>query len=820
MRFLYTKKIFAVALLLALLAGGILLPTHQVSAWSCALFPCPNDLIEGFLEAMRTLFGTLIAWAASALQWFIILSQDPNVIEPEVIKNSWEIFRNFVNMFFILILIIMAFGTIFDVHNYTFKDLFVKFLVIALLINFSFAIGVYVIKIGNGLSGVFLETVSDVGTRFDPIERLHESLGLKIFSSVTAVAGFQLRTIINLLGQVVLALITFGALLAAAIFVIIRIPILWFLLILSPFAWFGMLLPSIKKETWDKWLSIFISWTFFLPLYLFFVMMAIYINAFKSQITTPSIPSEGSELLTNFGVIDLLFYIVVITILIGGISMSFKIGGLAANGAGAVMKWAQNQVKSKSGVASLQAGVKKAYEARAKDITERGWRVPFTNRRFGGAQKQREREATIAKVFGGETMRQEQEKTRSENLKKGLEQIKQLYPNINSADSKAMMDKASGAEKLAWAQYRAEKGFINVTEANETWKALGGAETAAGREYLKTAQQWLSQADVNTIYTGATGALDKAAVAQIRAEKGWTADTTEINATIAALGGPSSEAGKKYLEALEKSDFGKAFATPKDKVDHARSLPDTSAIKKRLYLNLARKNQLLEGGDIEKLLALTENDSKEDQKKAKEMAMQSIRNIARTAKARKDLLLRTTSKAIKQTLASYMIENGEVKDFDAVQAILDPTNGFKENDTKALEMYEKINKENPLLATEIEFRRSNSISPTVRTGMLGMRVEAEQTLKTAQPEQVAKASNDIWQNNSFAQALENEITYREARDGTSTKTVVDPRFPNNPVLTVHKGAGYRYLENLRQSADTTEKQKLISDIMRRKGFIT
>src|SRR3989344_9561108 len=96
-----------------------------------------QGLIMGFI-------GTALAWTAYALAWFLKF-QGGFFENVTIVQTSWAIFRDFANMFFILILIIIAFATIFDWQNYNWKGLMAKFIIAALLINFSLAIGGFLI---------------------------------------------------------------------------------------------------------------------------------------------------------------------------------------------------------------------------------------------------------------------------------------------------------------------------------------------------------------------------------------------------------------------------------------------------------------------------------------------------------------------------------------------------------------------------------------------------------------------------------------------------------------------------------------------------
>src|SRR3989344_542465 len=100
----------------------------------------------------------------------------------QVVQTTWALVRNFSNMFFILGLIIMAFATIFDVSRYNFRTLIVRFLIVALLINFSLTIGETIIDWTQSLSSVFLTAMGSYGNLLggplDPAMLLGEPSGI------------------------------------------------------------------------------------------------------------------------------------------------------------------------------------------------------------------------------------------------------------------------------------------------------------------------------------------------------------------------------------------------------------------------------------------------------------------------------------------------------------------------------------------------------------------------------------------------------------------------------------------------------------------
>lgn len=414
------KKIIAIFFLL--LVVGVLVPTHGAKAIDISGY-----IEDGILSIAQIIFkglGILLSFFANALEKRIAFSQSDAVVAPPVIHQMWGLIRDFVNMFFILVLIIMAFGTIFDIKDYTFKDMFPRFLIAALLINFSFVITLYILGLSNGLAGVFLHSIDNLADRLG--QTLH--LGNIILTDPATTATLVEQTsqtgsafigsLITILGMTIFVFIAMGAIASAFIFVTIRIVVIWLLLIVSPIAWFGMTLPSLKKQTWDKWWETFISWSFFLPCYLFFVMMAVIITSERDSVGNSvdteklnasvslslSAPGEiAAKLLQIFPLNDILFFTLAIFILIGGIWASFQIGSLAANGAGAAMGFAQGRIKAlpiiPTGIPRFLGGKgnrqtswsdwEGGAEQVAKNIQEKGIPIKSLRWLFGGAEAQK-----------------------------------------------------------------------------------------------------------------------------------------------------------------------------------------------------------------------------------------------------------------------------------------------------------------------------------------------------------------------------------------------------------------------------------------------
>ena len=76
---------------------------------------------------------------------------------------GWRIVLGIVNMFFVLLLLWIAIATIFDFSMFSARSLLPKLIIMALLINFSFAIGKSIINLSNGIGNIFYEQIKRQG---------------------------------------------------------------------------------------------------------------------------------------------------------------------------------------------------------------------------------------------------------------------------------------------------------------------------------------------------------------------------------------------------------------------------------------------------------------------------------------------------------------------------------------------------------------------------------------------------------------------------------------------------------------------------------
>jgi hypothetical protein len=163
---------------------------------------------------------------------------------------GWEVTRNFANLFFALILLIIAIATVLPIDslsNYTAKRMLPNFIFVALFINFSKAIVGFLIDISQIIMISFYNS-------FGP------SLSQSINTSsdfAQSVSESSLAPEIIALFSVVLVLVLIGVLLWTALILAMRVVTLWVIIMISPLAFMSILIPGLKSisDDWSKQLK-------------------------------------------------------------------------------------------------------------------------------------------------------------------------------------------------------------------------------------------------------------------------------------------------------------------------------------------------------------------------------------------------------------------------------------------------------------------------------------------------------------------------------------------------------------------------------------
>lgn len=237
------------------------------------------DLVNRFIgivaglinEAVYFLFYWIIA---PALQAMLSIRTYTDTFAA-VVYPGWEIVRNICNLFFIVALIAIALATLFRVESYHFRQLLVKLIIAALLVNFSLAIAQVVLGIADTIQNQFLPNNIEVIRSLARDLMVDKSRDVAL-NNIFVLRANQLGTFsdtIRLLLTVSMSLASFVILGAVAVFLAVRIVMLWILLMLSPIPYIAGILPSTDQFR-GQWWSNFIKYAFFTPVMAFFLNVA------------------------------------------------------------------------------------------------------------------------------------------------------------------------------------------------------------------------------------------------------------------------------------------------------------------------------------------------------------------------------------------------------------------------------------------------------------------------------------------------------------------------------------------------------------------
>ncbi len=304
--------------------------------------------------------GTIIKFGASLVAYLgaMLLEMAFGIEEftkAGVVQMGWKIMRDLANMFFVLILLVIAFATILRLETYGMKALLPKLIIAALLINFSLVLAGVVIDFSQVLTHFFYDQVSSQGgvaaqianvSNFQKAWQLNSQANLpqKLAGGVSGV----LMTIFDIFFGTVLILSAGFVLMLGAFFLLVRLVTLWFLLIVAPFAWLLWILPN-TANLFRQWWSSFLKWAFFAPIYIFFVYLAI--KAGQGGSFADIIQMETENIINASGWREtigtalaaqprlLLQFICIMGILFGGLIAAQKMGVYGANGAMGIAKF-------------------------------------------------------------------------------------------------------------------------------------------------------------------------------------------------------------------------------------------------------------------------------------------------------------------------------------------------------------------------------------------------------------------------------------------------------------------------------------------------
>jgi len=363
------KKIFPYLLTVFLGVGIFLLAPNAHASWAA-------DIIGGLIGLIIGAIGLILILVMKAL---VAVAQYNNFITSAAVSNGWTIVRDVCNMFFVLILLIIAFATILKIEQYNYKKWLPKLILMAILINFSKTICGLLIDFAQVVMLTFVNAFKDVAAG-NLITNLGITEILTLAKSDASVGFWEIigAYVLGLL-YIIIALVVIVTMLAM---LVMRIVMIWIYIVLSPAAYLLSAFPggqTYAKQWWTEFsknlivgpVLAFFIWLSFVSLQTpisdsFPVTGDTQTEANQAGISTASEnPTSASKASSPEVFIK---FIIAIGMLIGGLKISQEIGGAAGGIAGKGMSKLSKGAAFAGGLgagAALWAGRKSAAGAKA-----------------------------------------------------------------------------------------------------------------------------------------------------------------------------------------------------------------------------------------------------------------------------------------------------------------------------------------------------------------------------------------------------------------------------------------------------------------------
>ncbi|HLD20194.1 MAG TPA: hypothetical protein VJB93_03045 [Patescibacteria group bacterium] len=332
-----SRKQATVLCFVALFFGVVFWATPTIShAWS--LTEAINGIINGVLGSIVWLLGKILTLLMAFLIW--IAGYNNIIYQPAVIKG-WLVMRDVLNVGFIIFMMIIAFGTIFNVERYSYKSMLAKVLLAAILVNFSKTLVGLAIDMAHVFTMMFFNAYKTAGAG-----NMTEALGLYEMLKFSDPGGGDS---LNILGAYLLAIImliiAIVTILVYLLVFVTRIIVLWFLTITSPVFFVMRAVPFGEKYA-SQWMTEFGKYVPMGPILAFFLWLSFAIMGTSHNTFDTVLESAGGNNVTgdlSAGVssvgspVNMLSFIVSIGVLWMALKYAGQTSGIAGKFAGTMM---------------------------------------------------------------------------------------------------------------------------------------------------------------------------------------------------------------------------------------------------------------------------------------------------------------------------------------------------------------------------------------------------------------------------------------------------------------------------------------------------
>lgn len=395
---------YFVLLLFFIAVAGIFVPQATYASIIDFLADPLGSLSGGIATLVGYLFlllANLVGQLLSVVIYVMLkIVQYNDFISSPAVSKGWIIIRDLFNMFFVVILLVIAFSAVLKIERYPYKRMLSAFLIAAVLVNFSKLICGILIDFSQILMLTFVNAFKDVaGGNFV------EMLGLKEIMSLSETVGAEKigpwTTTITIMLGFIMALVALVVMVVVTLIFVFRIVGLWFLVVLSPLAFMASVLPSTQsygRQWWQK----FTNYLIIGPVLAFFIWLSLAVvqepGGTQLLPATENIGDRFSVGVSQIGQPQyMLNFIIGIAMLIGSLMVAKQLGvagaGLATKAIGKMQGIATGAVKLPfKGLKFAGKEALKGTEARIGiPLTKERWQQAWQTRRTKVKEKREEK---------------------------------------------------------------------------------------------------------------------------------------------------------------------------------------------------------------------------------------------------------------------------------------------------------------------------------------------------------------------------------------------------------------------------------------------
>ncbi|MFA6389216.1 MAG: hypothetical protein WCW77_01400 [Patescibacteria group bacterium] len=569
-------------------------------------------------QIFLAVFGVFLTVLTAIL---LQVSSYNNIINVSAVTNGWVIVRDLCNMFFILILLIIAFATILRVESYNAKKLLPKLLIMAVLINFSKTICGLMIDASQVIMLTFVNAfAASKGALIDKTQILNIGVISNDALKDTASGSKQIETfniVISLVLGVIALIVTDIVILVMIAVLVVRIIMLWIYTILSPAAFLLSAFPAGQKYA-SQWWSEFAKYVTTGPVLAFFLWLALTtatgsagtLQTGSTGISTSEVCGGLSKFFCSTGFQT---YIIVIGFLMGGLMVAQQAGGLMAKVAGKVQGLAQKAAMAPLKLGAAGAGALGSFLI---DKTHEKTGVDFN----------------LARVWGG--IKEKRAERKKERYASGMKKAEEVMATKGTFRGALAM---TGTPGTAWEQVTSKKGLRQ--------RFLGGKRLAARREVLENE---LPQVKFEAEYSALTAVKKRDKAIEL---------TTRIDDLDDQIDTETNEEKKNALTKERDSEQRKLdFATNNNNMN--RAFTDD---EKAEYINTA----IVKQKEYDKNVPMYDLQARAAEQAAVNEKMAKIRNITDSSELLRILndAINEKDKAMVKAITKWMTQNYDDNEF-------------------------------------------------------------------------------------------------------------------------------------------------------------